>query len=291
MEEYFRPDYQSPGEGIYAGVSEYAQLHNAKLELHYVDPADQSLDGTSYSCIAALSEREWDGVILIYPFPQGVVEEISVRFPLVSLVEQHDARFGNCVDVDHYMGIASLMNQLVRLGHKQIGFFTKAYEVPAVWSFRRYGSYVEKIARLNWSLNPKNVANVAPNLFDDLEGGYDFVANRIQEGVTAWVCAADHQAYDLIAALKKRNIEVPKHASITGFDGIQKPKGMPQITTAVIPYREIGFVGMRRLVELVKKRFSAPQHILVGCQICEGETTGSSPASLKRVRKAEKAKQ
>jgi DNA-binding LacI/PurR family transcriptional regulator len=286
VEEYFRPDYQSPGDGLYSGVSEYAQLHDVKLELHYVDPADCSLGDASYSCIEALRERDWDGVVLIYPFPKSVVDELSVRFPLISLVEQHDAKFGNCVDVDHYMGISSLMNQLVNLGHKQIGFFTKSYEVQAAWSFRRYSSYAEKVARMNWTLNSKNVVNVAPNHFEKLEDSYDYVANRIQSGVTAWVCAADHQAYDLIAALRKRGIDVPKDASITGFDGIQKPKGLPQLTTAMIPYREIGFVGTRRLVELAKKRFSAPQHILVGCQICEGETTGpmAAPSVSKRSR-------
>src|SRR4051812_2279075 len=38
LEQYFHSDYESPGIKLYAGISEFAQLNNIKLELHYVDP-------------------------------------------------------------------------------------------------------------------------------------------------------------------------------------------------------------------------------------------------------------
>jgi len=274
IEEYLRPDYESPGVQIYAGICEYAQLHKMKLELRYVNPADRQLDAPSYAQIEPLRQRHWDGVILIYPFPRNIVDELSTLFPLVSMVEQYGTSSINCVDVDHFKGIALLINQLTAHGHRRIGFYTKGYNVEPGWSFRRFSAWVEKNARLQNTFDPRDAINVHPNTYATLEESYDAAAARIRDGVTAWVCAADHQAYDLIAALKKRGVRVPQDVSVTGFDGIKKPKGVLQLTTAAIPYREIGFTGAKRLRDILHKRFGSPQHILIGCQIRKGETVG-----------------
>jgi DNA-binding LacI/PurR family transcriptional regulator len=63
---------------------------------------------------------------------------------------------------------------------------------------------------------------------------------------------------------------------VTGFDGIKPPKGALELTTAAIPYREIGFTGAKRLRDILHKRFGSPQHILIGCQIRQGETVAAS---------------
>ncbi|HEX4085405.1 MAG TPA: LacI family DNA-binding transcriptional regulator, partial [Chthoniobacteraceae bacterium] len=183
----------------------------------------------------------------------------------------------NCVDVDHFKGIALLINQLTAYGHRRIGFYTKGYNVEPGWSFRRFSAWVEKNARLQNVFDVRDAINIHPNAFPTLEESYDAVAARIRDGVTAWVCAADHQAYDLAGALKKRGFRIPQDVSITGFDGIKKPKGAQQLTTAAIPYREIGFTGTKRLRDILHKRYGSPQHILIGCQIRKGETTGPVP--------------
>ncbi|MGB8355588.1 MAG: LacI family DNA-binding transcriptional regulator [Chthoniobacteraceae bacterium] len=274
LEEYFRPDYESPGVKLFAGVSELAQLRNVKIDLRYVDPKDDSMSSPSYHELVPLQKREWDGVILIYPFPRAIVDEIHRNFPTVSLVEQYGTAAFNCVDVDHYKGIATLINQLIALGHERIGFYTKRYEVEAEWSLRRYSAYVEKMTRRGSPLNDDDIVNVNPRNYVSLEESFDIVAKRIEAGVTAWLCAADHQAYDLIAALEKRGIRVPQDVSITGFDGIQKPDWAPLLTTTVIPYWEIGYTGGRRLLDIMKKRSGSAQHILISSQIREGETIG-----------------
>ena len=275
LEEYFRPDYQSPGTELYAGISEYAQLHNLRLSLHYVSPKEDDLDAPSYRKVDPLQNREADGVILIYPFPRRIVDAIHMTFPMVSLVEQYGTAAFNCVDADHFKGIGSLLNLLVERGHQRIGFYTKTYAVDAPWSRRRFSAYFEEMIRLGFGFSEQDVVNVYPERFIPLEESFCYVRERIEEGVTAWVCAADHQAYDLIAALQKQGVRVPEDVSITGFDGIEKPGQAPLLTTAVIPYREIGFTGLKRLTSLMGKRYGSAQHILVTPHIREGETIGS----------------
>jgi DNA-binding LacI/PurR family transcriptional regulator len=268
---------------LYAGLSEFAQLNNMKLELFYVSPSETSFDAPSYARIEPLRKREWDGAILIYSFPRKIVEEVDLKLPMVSTVEHYGAGSFNCVDVDHYTGISMVMDRLRALGHKRIGFYTRSYPVEAEWSFRRFAAYIEKLAREGFAPAREDVVNVYPGrLIPSCEESNRYVVERTRDGVTAWVCAADHQAYDLIAAVQKAGLRVPVDVSITGFDGIRKPDWAPLLTAAIIPFRELGYTSGRRLLEIMKKRFRSPQHILVAPRMREGETTGPAPGERLR---------
>ncbi len=274
VEEFNRTDYESPGVEILPGISEFAQLHHWQIEVHFVSPLATSISDPSYSKIAALKRRLWNGLILMYPFSPRIIEELVVRFSCVSLVEQYGRVAVDSVDVDHYAGISNLFDRLRLNGHTRIGFFSRRYAVEAVWSYRRFSAYVEKLARLGWHYYEDDVIHLDPSTPQTVEESYHKVVQQIKSGVTAWICAADHQAYDLIAALKKLGYRVPADVSVTGFDGILRPAGAPALETVRIPYYDIGFAASRRLLDIMHKRFDAPQQILLGCRLQEGETIG-----------------
>ena len=274
LEKHCHPDHQGPGMELHAGISEYAQIHHLRLNLHYVSPSDQNLEAASYRKVDALWNRGADGLILIYPFPKKVVDDLYLKFPLVSLVEQYGQSYVNCVDADHYKGIGRLVSLLVERGHRRIGFCTRGYEVEAQWSLRRFGAYTEEMFRLGLGFCEQDVVNVRPQHRLSGEETSAHVYKRVQAGVTAWVCAADHQAYDLIADLRQRGLRVPQDVSITGFGAIENSVRAPLLTTARIPYREIGFAGTKLLTSLMSKRSGSAQHILIATQLREGETIG-----------------
>lgn len=280
-EEYNRPDYQNPGEQILAGASEYAQINEVKLEVHLVDPWDRGLQDPSYLRIEHMRSR-WSGLLLVYPFPAPVLEQLALTMPLVSLVEQLDHAGIDCVDVDHYKGIAAVIEHLVAAGHRRIGFFTRRYPVEASWSLRRFAAFVEKMARLRLPVLPEDIVNVFPSCERGPEESIGHAAARTRDGVTAWVCAADHQAYDLVRGLQRRGIAVPEAVSVTGFDGIDVPPDCPALSTVQIPFREIGATGARRLVERVRKRFGSAQHVLIDCRLRPGATVGPAPVRPRR---------
>ena len=273
-EEYNRTDYQNPSEQILAGVTECAHLNSAKVEVHLVDPKARSLGDPSYLRIEKL-RRRWNAMLLVYPFPEPVLDQLAPLMPLVSLVEQFDHSGIDCVDVDHYKGISAAIEHLVERGHRRIGFFTRRYQVEASWSFRRYAAYMEKMVRLRLPVLPEDVINMFPAPERGDEESIDHAAERTRDGVTAWICAADHQAYDLIRGLYQRGLNVPKDVSVTGFDGIETPAGCPELGTIQIPFREIGATGTQRLVERVRKRFGSTQHVLIDCPFKPGETVAS----------------
>jgi DNA-binding LacI/PurR family transcriptional regulator len=271
-QEYFRGGYQSPGEQILAGVSEYAQMNDARVDMHLISPEVESLDDPAFREVEGLDRGRSNGVLLIYPFPEGVINELVMRFPLVSLVDQMENKPIDCVDVDHYSGIAAVIDHLVAAGHRRIGFYTKSYQVEASWSFRRYSAFIEKMTRLQLPVDPLDVVDVFPRPLFSIDESIDCVAERTRAGVTAWVCAADHQAYDVIRGLRKRGLGVPADVSVTGFDGIERRGNNPALTTVEIPFRDIGASGAQRLVARLRKRFHHSQHVYISGRLREGNT-------------------
>lgn len=272
-EEYNRNDYQNPGEQILAGVTECAHLNGSKVEVHLVDPRTRSLTDAAFSRIEGF-RRRWSGLLLVYPFPSTVIEQLKPLMPLVSLVEQADQAGIDCVDVDHYKGISAAIDHLRGLGHRRIGFFTRGYAVEASWSFRRYAAFIEKMARLRLPVAQQDIINVFPSPDGEVADCERQAVARTRDGVTAWICAADHQAYDLIRTFQREGLRVPEDVSVTGFDGIETPEGCLELGTVQIPFREIGSTGTQRLVERVRKRFGSAQHVFVDCAFRPGATTG-----------------
>ena len=272
-ESYADEDFENPAARLLAGVSEFAQLRQAKLDVHCVSPEDRSLTAPSYRGIDGLQNREWDGAILIYPFPQVVTESLHELFPLVTLVEQYSDEPINSVDVNHHRGISLVLEHLHQRGHRRIGFLTQAYDVRAKWTLRRFSAFVGEATRLELDVRPEDIIDPVLASKLSIEEIHEKALAQTRDGVTAWVCAADHQGYQLIAHLREAGLSVPADVSVTGFDGIKPPQWAPQLTTVSIPYHEIGLTGGKRLDDLVQKRFGSPQDVLIDCRLSEGETS------------------
>ncbi|MCF3650155.1 LacI family DNA-binding transcriptional regulator [Synoicihabitans lomoniglobus] len=275
LPNFDRTGYGNPGQELLNGLSEVARVQGVRLDLHFVRPEDLHIDGPSYEEIVSDGRRLWDGVVLIYPFPQSVVDELKATFPVVSLVEQYGRTPLDCVDVDHHRGIERLVEHLHSQGHRRIGFFTWRYPVEATWALRRYGAFVEMMTARGLEIDPQDAINVSPRDSLALPDAHARVRERTAQGVTAWICAADHQAFDLMLDLKAAGLRVPTDVSIVGFDGLQPPQGADKLTTIEIPFHQIGVTGGKRLLDLINKRFDSEQHILLNCDLRDGDTVAA----------------
>jgi DNA-binding LacI/PurR family transcriptional regulator len=274
-EEYFREDYKSPGEQILVGVSEFAQAHEVDVDVDFIPPSATSLEDPAFAKIKSLRSRKNRGVLLIYPFADSVISDLSYQLPVVSLVDQLEHESIDCADVDHNAGISMVIDQLITKGHKRIGFYTREYAIAASWSFRRYSAFVEKMARVKLTVSDRDIIGIFPRTCGSVATGIDEAIKRTKEGVTAWVCAADHQAYDLIDGFENHGLKVPEDVSITGFDGIQRGSKRPALTTIDIPFRAIGMTGADRLASRIRKRFGGSQSIYISGTLIEGETVAT----------------
>jgi LacI family transcriptional regulator len=216
---------------------------------------------------------------LIYPFPAELVGALAEKISVVSVLTEYADSGIDVIDTDHE-GVGLLVRRLIGLGHRRVGFVSWHYPVGGLWAVRRFGAFAEAIVRSGVTLDSRHVFNVGPNATHPLDTHAlaDAVARATQhEGVTAWACAADHQAYQLIADLRTRGLRVPEDVSITGFDGNEPPVGMPALATAAVPNEHIGEGAVAQLISRLLYPRSPRRKILVATALIEG-TTIAAPA-------------
>ncbi|KAF0095743.1 MAG: hypothetical protein E1N59_519 [Puniceicoccaceae bacterium 5H] len=258
---------------ILAGISEKTASERLELQLHYVDPTTFMPSPRPRKIIKNVNTASWRGVLLLYPLQEQAVRNLMTKFPTLSVLDEYDFPEVDCVDADQVHGIRLMVQHLHQLGHRRIGFLTWKYQVPAAWVERRFGAYVESLYRFNLPFNPSDVLNTQADERIPLPELTRLAAERTRDGVTAWVCAADHQAYHLIDGLQEMGLRVPEDVSVTGFDGVPPPIGMPQLTTIRVAFRDIGVSAVHSLQRKIMDSAAQRRHVLVMGKEVPGATT------------------
>jgi len=265
---------------ILAGISEKAAAEGLEIEVHYVSPSQFLPGPRSRRIIKNHSCLHWKGVVLLYDFKEEAVSNIMAKFPTVSALEDYDAVEVDCISQDQVRGISRIMRHLRSLGHERIGFLTWSYTVPTPWVERRLGAYVENLYRHNLELDTDIILNARKDENVPLQTLVEQAAEHVRNGVSAWVCAADHQAYHLAAELMKLGIDIPGDCSITGYDGQKPPKGLPQVTTIQMPFKDIGISCISSLLRKMQHPVAMRRNLQVSGDLLVGETTAAPPKAI-----------
>jgi LacI family transcriptional regulator len=213
------------------------------------------------------------GAILVYPFEESAVESILSRNCAVSVLESYSRAGIDVIDTDDEAAVSSLVGSLHDAGHTQIGFLSWNYPVDGHWVGRRFSGFAKGLDSRGLMLNRGWVLNVGGGLRLDPDHVAEMAARAVTDsGVTAWVCAADHQAYPLISSLQARGIRVPEDCSVTGFDGLESPPGLPRATSVRVAHEHIGSSALTRMINRIMYPSSPTRRILVSAQPVPGET-------------------
>ncbi len=264
---------------VVKGIRERAEIERVKIDIHYQPPGDFHPEANHQALFRQIRSADWRGVILIHPFAEAAVEALSRKISTVAVLESYEQSGIDIIDTDDAPAIASLVNRLRAAGHQRIGFVSWDYPVVCHWVARRFGGYVEALFlhglefRSDWVLNVhKNSPRLPPPQVAAT------VAEKIRaDGVTAWVCAADHQAYPLIQELQTRGLRVPEDCSVTGFDGLEPPSGQHRVTSMRVPHEHIGSSALTRLINRIQNPGAPRRKILVEAQFVAGETVAAPP--------------
>lgn len=260
---------------VLKGIRDRGTLDHIAVDVVSQDPAELSPDNLRQPVFRHIRASDWRGLILIYPFAPEVVMQLSAKISIVSVLTEYDHLPIDTIDTDH-SDIIGVIGRLSKLGHRRVGFVTWHYPVGGRWASRRFASYAEGIFLHSLEFSPAWTINVhkehPPLVTHDAVA--DMVAKQTREaGVTAWVCAADHQAYQLIADLRARGLSVPEACSVTGFDGIEPPPGLDQVTTLAVAHADIGASAISRLLSRILHPTSPRRKILVETNFIEGVTS------------------
>jgi LacI family transcriptional regulator len=264
---------------ILKGINERAALDRVSVEVNYVDPNEFDPEAWGNTVVRQVRKGTWRGIILVYPYSPKVVEALARKTTIVSTMEDYDNLGIDSIDTSHQAGIVRMVERLVSLGHRRIGFVTWAYPFTGHWSAQRFAAYVNGVFTMGIEFRQDWVFNVhkAARTYNPAEIAGE-VARKIREdGVTAWMCAADHQAYPLIADLRARGIRVPEDCSVTGFDGIDPPPTLKPVTSLKVPSEAIGFAAIARLINRIKHPKVPKRKILVETEYIEGTTIAPAP--------------
>jgi LacI family transcriptional regulator len=265
---------------VLKGISEKSTSENILLDVLHHEP----LDIKSKSLLKRVKQANWQGCILFHPMPTDVVQTIERTVACVSIVENYQKGFIDCVDVDQSEGIRGLVQKLVDAGHSRIGYYSWKYQVDTPWVQHRLGSFVEALYRCGLKFNPDDCINIDLNEGLQPEDAAKAAAKMIRSGVTAFCCAADHQAYPLISNLRDLGIEVPEDCSVTGFDGIEAPHGLPQVSTVRVPYDELGRSAINQLLRRLEQPTAPRRHLLVDGEGLPGNSIRNIVDSAKKKR-------
>lgn len=260
---------------ILKGIRERAELDKLNIDVCYEAPETFSTDLHRKNIFRRIRSAEWRGAILIYPFPSATVGDLAEKISIVSALEDYAELGLDSIDVDNAAGTSTMVQLLAEQGHKRIGFIAWRYAVVGHWTQQRFGGYAEGIFRHGLDFSTEWVINVhkhSKQFQTPAEIAKEALRLMREQKVTAWVCAADHQAYHLHQQLNTMGVKVPDDCSITGFDGIEPPLGQPQITSLKVGHGDIGSSALARLMNRMQDPRAPRRKILVEASLIKGET-------------------
>jgi len=254
-------------------VRERPEVGSIRISVHRQAPGDFHPEGGRQGRHPA-PERGRHGTILVYPFAESAVELVSRRDFTVSVLESYTRLGIDAIDTDDDEAFASLVGRLHGAGHSRIGFLSWHYPVGGQWVERRFSGFSRGLRARGLRLEAGHVLNAGGDAAALSCAELSEAALRLtrESCVTAWVCAADHQAYPLIAFLRARGIRVPQDCSVTGFDGLEPPAGLPRAASARVAHEHIGSSAITRMINRILYPSSPPRRILVGADPVAGET-------------------
>jgi LacI family transcriptional regulator len=169
------------------------------------------------------------------------------------------------VDCDVVLGDSSggarqLVDHLVSLGHRRIGFIVESDDVSTARDRRR--GYEAALNAAGIALDPALVAHAAP----DPSGGSAGMARllELEERPTAVFTVNNLVALGAIEAVRAAGLEVPDDVALVCFDDIEYASRLyPFLTAMEQPAQTFGTLGTQLLLERIEGRGPERRHEVV----------------------------
>jgi LacI family transcriptional regulator len=173
---------------------------------------------------------------------------------------------------DNAGGARRLVEHLIDLGHRRIGFITESDEVSTARDRRQ--SYEAALAFAGLPLDPALIVSSTV----DPRGGYDGMRRLLEldERPTAVFAVNNLVAVGAIEAVRTHGLEVPDDVALVCFDDIEYASRLyPFLTVMAQPAETLGTLGTQLLVERIEGR-APEQHrvVLLPAQFIVRQSSG-----------------
>ncbi|XHR28397.1 MAG: LacI family DNA-binding transcriptional regulator [Chthoniobacteraceae bacterium] len=265
--------------GYLAGMSQSAVPFNFSLLSHVTTQAEAlNILNPNYQP-PSLRMGLVNGIVLIYRWPDEVVEALSRKYPTVSIVEQYPNLPIDVIGIDHIGGMFALVQNLKQSGHKRIGFL--GLRTDTSWVRSRFAAYMEALLAHELPFHFEDTVSLtneraAFSVQAKDDEAIEKAIKKVEQGVRAWICASDTVGNALCASLLQHGFRVPEDVALTGFH--RRPSAManlPLLTTTEVRDELVGEAALRRLAYRLDHQDETPRLILLPCKFLQGKTTAA----------------
>ncbi len=213
--------------------------------------------------------KQVDGVILCSPrMPPTDLREASDYVPVV-FANRHAGPISS-VTIDTPGAMSSVVDHLVSLGHREIGYVAGP---RSSWSSKQRRNGLRSATEAA-EARLVELGHFAPTF----EGGRDAVQGVVASGVTSVVAYNDLCAIGLISALRERSVIVPDDLSVVGVDDIEMSAMLhPALTTVHVPKQDLGRTAVDLLLQALSEPASRARHAALTTQLIVRGTTSAPP--------------
>lgn len=171
---------------------------------------------------------------------------LEIDIPLVLINPSVTSSKANIVDINNFTGAYDVIDYLVKLGHRKIGFIGGASTSFSA-KYRKYG-YLEALNKEGIKIDDSKMISYEWRL----EDGYKAAGNllKLKDRPTAIFAVSDLLAIGAINAIKDSGLLVPDDISVIGFDDIDMASQIkPSLTTMKVRKFRMGEVATDLIFE------------------------------------------
>ncbi|OON93465.1 MAG: hypothetical protein ATN31_06175 [Candidatus Epulonipiscioides saccharophilum] len=202
--------------------------------------------------VQAILGKRVDGAIILNETvtPEHIQTFENLEMPIVFLDREIEHKKIKSVVIDNEQGMYLVVNYLLNLGHKNIGYIHGV--LSNYDEIQRYKGYRKALEENDIAYN-KNCELQGFYSENDAYKAIQAYVNSKKPLPTAIVAANDQMACGCIDGLKDLGYKVPQDVSIIGFDNIEKGRYYnPTLTTIDPNADEIAMKAVKVLLDLIQ---------------------------------------
>ncbi|MBL8064123.1 MAG: LacI family DNA-binding transcriptional regulator [Anaerolineales bacterium] len=220
-------------------------IAESKFDLLLYTTGDVQKNGTALHeqhYVSLLNNSITDGVLIV----ASAAAEFITNSPIVAVDPHVINPHYPSVQGMNYQGAQEVMEYLIGLGHRRIGFISGRPEIGS--AVRRLKGYRDSLTNAGIEVDEELIK---PGDFTQ-KNGYTNACEllKMENPPTAIFAANDQSAFGVIQAAEDMGIRIPNDLSVVGFDNITEAKYIG-LTTIDQFLEEMGYVAMQMLIKLI----------------------------------------
>lgn len=264
---------------ILAGIQAEAKQSGLAVWLHAFEPGTETIDD-----VARSAREEVDGLIIVSGgdmTDERITRLEQTGLPTVlvdNFVIGHNV---HAIVADNFGAGYLATRHLLDLGHRRIAMIagSRAYRKFA----QRQHGYLNALAEAGITPEPSwqppaltNAGTAGEPRAGEIEMA-QLLALAPDSRPTGVVCANDRLAARALMVAHRAGVHVPDELSVVGVGDVDEATStLPPLTTVSVPRREMGVLGVRRLVEMLKGSAPPPNKTVLYTHLVRRESSGPS---------------